>query len=471
MDTAVVKIESAYISLARVNKSGDEYCVTALNRIDLPESVAGEEAAGNPDLVAALIISALHEWEAPVKNLSVYLGGGTELFAEYRYSDTLPEPAIKQRSQQTEEALLAGAAAPLYRVKHYTYDGTDSGLSASAALAADTAFCDRLRSVLAKGGFSVGIISSSLTAFAEIAKSLSFLGDRLIVLCAEKREMQTALVINGRLARLARIAKGTDARDPAAPLLPFITAETTVVLCGGEAEDPVLLSRLRQAGASDAFPLDPDTAKEAGRVKVSEENDFKGLSFPAIFASAAFFGEEGDSAYFSEERDVKKVGAALRVACIVALVVAVFACLLPVATLTAAEREMKESLRRLETPFFADAAAKLAEYRLLVSEHSELFEAEGAVPARDPSHANLLEETVTGLLSGTIITEMYYEKGKGILADFTTRDAAAFDARKEKAESNRDILLYEAKPREEIGEGEWHIQIRVTLAPSAPEAP
>ena len=471
MENMVVKIENTYVSFAHVGKSGEGFRVSFLKKTALPEILMGEEAGKNPDLVAAFLVSELQSGILPVKNLSVYLGGGTELFAEYRYSDALPDTARKQLRQQTEKALLAGAAAPLYRVKHYSYDGTDNGISASAVLAADTFFCERLGAVLTKAGFSVTIISSSLTAFAEIAKTVSGLGDRVIVLYAEKKEMQAALLIEGRLARLARIAKGTDAQDPVTPLLPYITNETHVVLCGEGAKDPRFTGRLEQSGALDVCSVSADMAPAADRIELSAElADESGL-FPEAFAAMALAGEEGESVYFSKTRDVKRVGAGLRAACIIALIVAVFACVLPVSTLAVAEREAEANRTRLETPFYADTAAKLEQYRTLVSEYSELIEAEAALPGRDPSHAAILEDVVTGLLAGTQIIEMYYEKGKGILVDFTTTDAETFDKLKDAVSGNKDVFLYESKLREEIGEDEWHIQIRVTLVPSAREAP
>jgi len=471
METIVVKIENTYVAFAHVKKSGDSFRVLFLKKAALPESLIGEEAGKNPDLVANFLVSELQSGEFPVKNLSVHLGGGTELFTEYRYSDALPDPARKQRRQQSEEALLAAAAAPLYRVKHYSYDGTDSGISASAVLAADTFFCDRLGTVLTKAGFTVTIIASSLTAFAETAKTVSGLGERVIVLCAEKKEMQAALLIEGRLARLARIAKGTDAQDPVTPLMPYITDETRVVLCGEGANDPRFTSRLKRSGALDVVSVDPDMTSSADRIELSDEIAHQSGLFPEAFAAAALAGEEGEPVYFSETRDVKRAGAGLRAACIVALLVAVFACVLPPATLTVAERETEANRSRLETPFYADAAAKLEQYRSLVSEYSELLEAEAALPGRDPSHADILDEVVSSLLANTQILELYYEKGKGILADFTTKDAETFDKLKDAASRNKEIFLYESKLREEIDEDEWHIQIRVTLVPSAREAP
>jgi len=467
METVIVKIESTYISLAYVRKSGGRYLVLAMKRVPLPEHVVGQEAGKVPDLVAALLITTLGTSGFPVKNLCLYLGGGTELFAEYRFSETLTEQTRKQRRDQTEKALLAGASAPLYRVKDYEYDGTDDGLSASATLAADPNFCDRLKSVLAKEGFTVTLISSSLAAFAETAKTVAGLGDRVIVLGAEKREMQAALFIKGRLARLARIAKGTSAQDPVKPLLPYITGETKVVLCGHEANDERFRERLRQAGAIAVGAVLPGMTEEADRVTLSGDLAYEDDMFPWAFASTAFFGEEGALSYFSEERDVKKTGSVFRIARVVVLVIAVFACALPLATLAGAERDTEANRVRLGQPFYAEAAEKLDSYRALVSEYSELLAAEATLTEREPSYAAMLEDAVSGLLTDTRILEMYFEKGKGILVDLTTKDAEAFDYRKAAAERNKDIFLYEAKPRVEIGEDEWHIQIRITHAPSA----
>ena len=185
METIVVKIESTYISLAHVRKSGGRFLVLAVKRVPLPESLIGAEGGGAPDLVAAALISALQGGGFPVNSLSIYLGGETELFSEYRFSEALPDQARSLRKEQAEASLLAGASGPLYRVKHYEYDGTDGGIAASAVLAADTSFCDRLKYSLAREGFAVTTISSSLVSFAEAAKPVSGFSDRVIVLNAE----------------------------------------------------------------------------------------------------------------------------------------------------------------------------------------------------------------------------------------------------------------------------------------------
>ena len=471
METIVAKIENAFISLAHVKKAGESYRVTRVRRVALPESLCGEEAVSQPDLVAAVLISALQNGEFPGKEVSVYLGGGTELFAEYRYSETLDFAARKQRRQQTEDALLVGASAPLYRVKYYPYDGTDSGLLASAVFAADAAFCERLKSAMAREGFRVVIISSSLAAFAETAKTVSVLGDRVIVICAEKKEMQAAMFVGSRLTRIARIAKGTDAKDPIAPLLPYITSDTKIALCGSESQNTRLRELLKQAGAVAVGSVNTKMAYASERIVLSDELAYESAMFPNVFAASAFAGEEGETAYFAEDRDVKKIGFGLRAACIITIVIAVFICALSPVTLMLAERDKEANLVQLQQPFYADAAAKLELFRSLISEYTELLDAEEAVPPRDPSHAVLLEETLAGLLMNTRIEEMYYEKGKGILVDFTTKDIEFFNRMKDITSKNDGVFLYESKVREELEDDEWRLQIRVSLSPSALEVP
>jgi len=471
METIVAKIENTFISLAHVRKAGDSYRVMRVRRVSLPESLCGEEAAVQPELVASVLVSALQNGDFPVKEISAYLGGGTELFAEYRYSETLDPAARRQRRQQTEDSLLAVASAPVYRVKHYPYDGMDGGLLASAVFAAGADFCDRLRSAAAKEGFRVAIISSSLAAFAETAKTVSDLGDRVIVLCAEKREMQAAMFVGGRLTRIARIAKGTDSKDPVAPLQPYITDDTKIALCGSESQNARLRELLKQTGASAVGSVNPKMSRANERIVLSDELAYENSMFPNAFAAAAFAGEEGDTAYFAEDRDVKKIGFGLKAACAATIIIAVFACALSPATLMLAERDKEENRLRLEQPFYADAAATLEQFRSLISEYTELQDAEEAVPPRDPSHAVLLEDTLRGLLLKTQVEEMYYEKGKGILVDFTTKDIAFFDRMKDVAGRDDGVFLYESKVREELEEGEWRLQVRVSLSPSATEAP
>ena len=471
METIVVKIENSFISLAHIKKSGGGYRVMRIRRIALPESLCGEEAVNQPDLVAAVLISALHGGGFPIKDLSIYLGGGTELFAEYRFSDTLEYSARRQRRQQAEDALLANASAPVYRVKYYPYDGSDSGLSASAIFAADSGFCERLTSTMAKEGYRVKVISSSLAAFAEVAKTVSDLGKRVIVICAEKKEMQAAMFVGGCLTRIMRISNGTDSQDPIASLMPYITNETKVVICGYESQNAPLRERLKQAGVAAVGSVNTNMVYVATQIVLSDELAYQKNVYPGVFAATAFAGEEGETAYFAEDRDVKKIGIGLRVACIVTIIIAVFACALSPVTLMQAERDKEANRVHLEQPLFADAAALLEKYRSLVSEYTELQEAEEAVPARDHSHAALLEETISVLLLKTQIEEMYYEKGKGILVDFTTNDIEFFDNMKDVASRNDDIFLYESKVREELEDGEWRLQIRVSLSPSATEAP
>ena len=73
---------------------------------------------------------------------------------------------------------------------------------------------------------------------------------------------------------------------------------------------------------------------------------------------------------------IKKSGAGLRIACIVTLLVALFACAVPPLTLFLAEREYKANSIHLEDPFYRDAATKLGQYRTLVNEQTELNKSE-----------------------------------------------------------------------------------------------
>ena len=467
METVVVKIENTYISLAHIKKSGGSYRVLRTRHELLPESLRGEEAGKQPDLVAAVIVSALENGEFPIKNLSIYLGGGTELFVEYRFNEALDYTARRQLRQKAEDILLTEASAPLYKVKYYVYDGADDGLAASAIFAADAAFTERLRSALSKDGFSVAIISSSLAAFAETAKTVSDLGSRVLVLDAEKKEIRAALFVEGRLVRLARLRHGAETESSVMQLLPFINSETKIALCGQESQNARFRELLKSAGALAIGSVNSKMKKASERIALSGELSYKSDQYPVIFAAAAFPGAEGETAYLAEARDNQKIRSGLRVACIVTLIVAVFACALSPVTFLAAERDLAANRARLGVPFYADAAAKLDRYRALVTEYTELVGAEETVPARDASPAALLDETVTLLLLKTSIEEMYYEKGKGILIDFTTKDIEMFETMKDSIGAGGDILIYEAKAREEIEEGEWRLQIRVSLTQSA----
>jgi len=403
METVVVKIENTYISLAHVKKSGNSYRVMRTRHELLPESLRGEEAGKQPDLVAAVIVSALEAGEFPIKNLSIYLGGGTELFVEYRFNEALDYTARRQLRQKTEDVLLTEASAPLYRVKYYGYDGSDNGLAASAIFAADAAFTERLRSALTKDGFSVAIISSSLAAFAEIAKTVSDLGSRVLVLDAEKKELQAALFVEGRLVRLARIRHGAETESSVMQLLPFINSETKIALCGQESQNSRFRELLKSAGALAVGSVNSKMKSAGERLALSGELAYDSDQYPVVFAAAAFPGTEGETAYLAEARDNQKLRAGLRVACIVTIIVAVFACALSPATYLLAERDLAANRAILSDPFYADTAAKIDRFRNLITEYTELTEAEEAVPARDTSPAPLLDETVTVLLLKTSI--------------------------------------------------------------------
>jgi len=463
METVVVKIENTYISLAHVKKSGAGYRVMRIRRAALPESLCGIEAGRQPDLVAAVLISALESGEFPIKTLSIYLGAGAELFTEYRFNEALEYSARRQLKQKAEDVMLTEANAPLYRVKYYQYDGSDNGLAASAVFAADTEFCDRLASTLAKHGFKVVIISSSLAAFAEIAKTVADLGDRVLVIDVEKREMQAALFVNGRLAKLARFMQGVESEKPVMQLLQYVNKETKVALCGQESQNAGFRDFLKQAGVLAVGSVNTKMKRASERIAPSGELAYQKALYPGVFAAAAFPGGEGETAYFAEARDVQKISAGLRAACIIALIAAVFACALSPVTLYLAERDRDEYVLRLKDPFYASAQEKLGQYRTLVTEYTELLEAEETVLSRDPSYADLLEETISGILMNTQIEELYFEKGKGILVDFTTMDIEDFERTLSIASGKEGVLIYEAKAREELEEDEWRIHLRVSL--------
>ena len=470
MDITTVKIERTYIALAHIRKIGAVSHISRLWRADLPENCIGAGACEDPEALAFQVISELQESGFLTENLAVYLGGGTELFSEYRFSENLTTSARKRRRKQIEGDFLAGAPAHVYHIRDFRYDGTDDGLAAHTILAADSGFCDRFISVLARNGYSVKLISSSLAAFAETAKTTAGLGDRVLVVCAEKREMKAALFIKGRLTRLARFAQGTSGKKPAAPLLPFITKETKIALCGFESQDARFRAVLRQTGALAVGSVNFDMQSIRARINMSEELADRKELFPGVFSAAAFPGEEGETAYYAEDRDNKKIGAGIRTVCIAMLAAAVFACAVPPATLFLSERERDTNRARLSEPLYEDAAAKLASYRTLVAEHTELLGTEEAVPTRDPSYANLVEELKTGLLLTARIDEIYYEKGKGILVDFTTGDVETYDELKNIMIEKNRLTFYETKQREEAGDEGWRIQIRVYPAPSAAEA-
>jgi hypothetical protein len=146
--------------------------------------------------------------------------------------------------------------------------------------------------------------------------------------------------------------------------------------------------------------------------------------------------------------------------------VALFICALPPLTLILAEREHAHNTARFDDPFFAEKKKKLSFYRMLVSENTELIEAEKNVPARDPSYTDIIDELRTGLLADAVIEEMFYERGNGLFLDFIVYDAEAFDHGKNLANESGRMNMYEPNEREELAESVWRIQLRVSRTDS-----
>ena len=471
MDTVIVKIESSYISLAQVKDSGGVLRVISIRRASLPESFSGAESSAGPDDIALLLMSALRNSGMTGDNIEVYLGPDLELFSEYRFSLSADDSARRKREIRGEQALLADTGEEAYRIAHYRYDGEEGDLAASAVFAASAVLCNVIVAALEREGYNVRTLSSSLIAFAEIAKTVSDIGARVLVVSSEKKEFQIALFTEGRLARLARFAGGTDTSSSAEALLPFITDETKVVLCGFESQDARIRESLKKAGAAAVGSVNQKMKGPRGMLKLSGELAYQEKLFPGIFSSVSAGPPASASSYLPESKKKRKPNSAVIATCIVAFLVALFICAVPPLTLMSAEREHAYNKVILQDPFFADAAEKLSQYRTLVSEYTEIMQSGEEVPARDSSYAEVIDEIRGGLLLTATIDEMFYEKGNGLFVDFIIEDEnlEIFNLGKNTLNRNNKMTVYEPSERVELDDGLWRIQIRVTQTPKPGE--
>jgi hypothetical protein len=263
MDTIVVKIESTYISLAQIKETEGKRRIVSMNRTSLPGDLSGDTDAVQPEYLAALVVNAVKNSRMAGKIIDLYFGSTFELFSEYRISKSAVESVRRKREKQEEQALLADTGSTAHRVMHYRYDGEEEGLSAGAVFAVNTDLCKKLLSCLEREGFTVRALSSSLIAFAEMAKTISGLGPRVLVVEAEKKEYKVALFTEGRLARLSRIPGGSEVPSSVEIFVPLINDDTKVVFCGYKSQETQIRESLKRAGA-------PAAGSEIGRASCRE---------------------------------------------------------------------------------------------------------------------------------------------------------------------------------------------------------
>jgi len=474
MDTIVVKIESTYISLALIKDEKKERRIVSTRRTSLPDDLSGDTDEIQPEYLTALVINAIKKSEMHAANIDLYFGAAFELFSEYRFSKTAAVSVKRKRENQEEQILLADTGPVSYRKIHYTYEGEEGGLSASAVFAAKTDLCEKLVSGLEREGYNVRILSSSLIAFAETAKTLSETAPRVLVIEAEKKEYKLALFTEGKLARLSRFSGGTDIPSSAEMFLPYITDEIKVVFCGFKSQEVQLRELVKNAGAAAADSVDLTMADLDSEISLSGELAYQDKFFPRIFSAITM--NEGNTkkmSYLPEKQREQKTNVPLITICIASFLVALFICAIPPLTLMSAEREHSENKARFEDHLFAAAREKLKIYRLFVSEYTEILEAENAVPKRDLSYAAVIDEVRGGLLSAAEIDEMFYEKNNGLFIDckISEGDLESFDLAKSVINKKGEMTVYEPTERTDLGEGIWRIQIRVTQTPVPGEAP
>jgi len=472
MDTIVVKLENTYISLALIKERDGKRRVVSIRRSPLPDDLSGDTDAVQPEYLTALVIDAIKNSGMIANNIDLYFGSAFELFSEYRFSQAASDSVRQKREKQEEQALLANAEKVAYRIVHYRYSGEEGDLSASAVFAASADLCKKLVSGLEGAGYNVRTLSSSLIAFAEMAKTVSYIGPRVLVVDAEKMEYKLALFTQGRLARLSRFPVGTGNSLSLSMLLPHITEETKVVFCGFKSQDEPVREALKKAGAAAVGSVNMKMTDLKNVFSLSGELAYQDKFFPRIFSAVVIeTGKPAQVSYLPGKQRKRKPNAPLIGICIVSFLVASFICAVPPLTLMAAEREHAANEAKLEEPFFADAREKLSRYRLLVSEYTEILNTEEAVQKRDPSYASTIDEIREGLLLTAKIEEMFYEKERGLFVDciIAEEDLETFDLGKNTVNRSGKVSVYEPSEREELDEGMWRVQIRVTRTPAPGE--
>ena len=476
MGAIIIKIESTYVSLAQTKRIDGKAYISMMRRTVLPDRFLTEDITAHPEELAGYIIASIINCGMPGKKLAIYLGAGTERFAEYKYSEAINKETLEKRKEQAEFALLEDNLKDPFRIRHYSYSVIDDGLVANAVLAANEEFCTRLLAAFTEAGYSVIALSSSLTAFAEIASLFANMGERVLVINAEKKELYAALFVKDRLSYLKRISQGTEDKDPLELVRGLITSDTKVLLSGFEAQNATFHEKLRRAGTEDVIVVDSKINKVYENVILSGELANQDAVFPGVFSAITFIRgaphpfDSPPLSYFSKDSGIKRQYISVFAICAAAVAIAIFICSVPPVMLANAEREHAANTKRLEEPFFTGARESLTEYRSLVSEYTELMKMEELKESPDPSYARIVNELNEDLLKNANIEEIYYEKSHGLLVDFTTEDAAGFEQAKNRINDSRKMSIYEPNEREEITEDEWRIQIRITLTPSAWEA-
>jgi hypothetical protein len=468
MKTIILKIEKTYISLALVTESGGKRRILDMQRFPLPEDLSGDTDIIQPEYLTAIVIDVIKNSRMIATTVDVFFGSAVELFSEYRFSKSVADPVRKKREKQEEQALLADTGKTAYRLMHYHYDGEEGDLSASAVFAASADLCKKLVSGLEREGYIVRILSSSLIAFAELAKTVSDLGPRVLVIEAEKKEFKIALFTNGRLSRLSRFSGSIETASSAEVLVSFIKDETIILVCGFKTLKTRIRETLKKAGAAAIGSVNLKTEGLKNMFSLAGELAYQDKKFPRIFSAITVMDVKTEAAsYLPGKQRKRNVNAPLIAICIVSFLVALFICAVPPLTLMSAEQEHALNQARFEDPFFANARIELSRYRLLVSEYTEILQTEESVSDRDLSYAGVIDELRKGLLLTANIDEMFYETEKGLFIDcvITEEDLETFDIGKNTLNRIGKVSVYEPSEREELDEGMWRLQLRVTRTP------
>ncbi|MDR3305184.1 MAG: hypothetical protein LBS85_04010 [Clostridiales Family XIII bacterium] len=476
-----VKIESRYLQICRERREKGVLYVSLVRRVRLPAALASGRMIGRPRELAKLLHESLSgifgESPAGGAELALYFGPPLVRFSEYRYG---AGGKTKKERRRIEEGKLPGGDAPEYIVENYDYGNRDE-LAASAIYAIREDFLRAFVAVLSEKGYRVAYAVPALAAFAEAVKDFARGETPSLLLDIEEDRIYAAFWSGGiqRLVQLPMDADiGEDTENRAAlvrerileAVLPLAQGQAHVVLSGFLSLDPDVRAALKGLKDSRLSLVSADAPGVKGHLALEQEMKGKEHLLSGIFGAIGADTQGGDIPNFLEGGNERiAAGKALRAILLVTILVAVIAGAVPPAGLFLLERERERDLAKLEEPGYAIAREKLSGYRESVAALTEYAGDQALLPEEGFSYADIVTELKDGPLKGAVIKEMFYEEDAGLIVDFVTEFPEAFDSMKALINDSRKMTIYEPGPREDLGHGEWGIQIRVTLARGASE--
>ncbi|GHU63653.1 hypothetical protein AGMMS49983_07570 [Clostridia bacterium] len=480
MEIISAKIERTYLSLSREQYDKGFCTVLASRRVYLPKALAEERGRSRPDDLAKLLHESLKDSAIPGKELALYLGTKTAFFASYTLGEDLKEEAKEKRRQGEEDRLFENLEdRPL--TARYDFAGETEGLVSGALIASDEVFVETLVAELKAFGYTVVLVSSSLPAYAEALRPATRGAGRVLALDVDKSGMRAIRFENGEpvfLSEYQFAEPGTDAAGAsaahavgvsaaAAQAAKLVKPDTKILFTGFLAGQPELAAALAALpGVIYCRPL--SFSLKGVRNSLAFEGELAGREamLPGIFSG---IGVNPTSPHLpnlirQKAKEEKRRGKPLLALCVVALLIAVGACAVPLVNMLLAQYKLDENKTVFLYEGNAAAREKLTERRDLTAMLSELKAAGDFLPADALSYVNVIEELKISLLMNGELTELSFEKGSGLQIDLTTRDPEAFDEMKAVIENGGRMEIIEPTEREVVTVGKTeitHIRINV----------